>query len=79
VYNTFYLYSTYSPYCTTYDTAFISPTTFHFQNDSLLQQLLGAQIPLGTGLGFAHKYRGDNGVSVTGYGDGASNQGECLS
>jgi pyruvate dehydrogenase E1 component alpha subunit len=38
--------------------------------------IVGAQIPLGTGLAFANKYRGDNSVTMTYFGDGASNQGQ---
>ncbi len=38
--------------------------------------IVAAQVPLGTGLGFAHKYRGDGGIAVTYFGDGASNQGQ---
>jgi pyruvate dehydrogenase E1 component alpha subunit len=38
--------------------------------------IVGAQVPLGTGLAFANKYRGSNAVSFTYFGDGASNQGQ---
>ncbi len=38
--------------------------------------IVAAQVPLGTGLGFAHKYRNDGGLAVTYFGDGASNQGQ---
>ncbi|PZN95666.1 MAG: pyruvate dehydrogenase (acetyl-transferring) E1 component subunit alpha [Alphaproteobacteria bacterium] len=38
--------------------------------------IVAAQVPLGTGLAFAHKYRGDGGIAVTYFGDGASNQGQ---
>ncbi|AKR55507.1 pyruvate dehydrogenase E1 component subunit alpha [Youhaiella tibetensis] len=38
--------------------------------------IVGAQASLGTGLAFASKYRGDNTVSLTYFGDGASNQGQ---
>ena len=38
--------------------------------------IVGAQVSLGTGLGFAHKYRGDGGVCLAYFGDGASNQGQ---
>jgi pyruvate dehydrogenase E1 component alpha subunit len=38
--------------------------------------IVGAQVPLGTGLAFAAKYRGDKNVSLTYFGDGAANQGQ---
>ncbi len=38
--------------------------------------IVGAQVPLGTGLAFAHKYKEDGGISVTYTGDGAINQGQ---
>lgn len=38
--------------------------------------IVGAQIPLGTGLAFAHQYRKDGGVCLAYMGDGASNQGQ---
>ena len=38
--------------------------------------IVGAQVSLGTGLAFAHKYRGNDNVSLTYFGDGASNQGQ---
>ncbi|MDQ3482894.1 MAG: thiamine pyrophosphate-dependent enzyme, partial [Pseudomonadota bacterium] len=38
--------------------------------------IVGAQVSLGTGLAFAHKYRGDGGVCLTYFGDGAANQGQ---
>ena len=38
--------------------------------------IVGAQIPLGTGLAFAHKYKGDGGVAQADCGDGAINQGQ---
>jgi pyruvate dehydrogenase E1 component alpha subunit len=38
--------------------------------------IVGAQVPLGAGLAFAHKYNGDGGVCVAYFGDGASNQGQ---
>ena len=38
--------------------------------------IVGAQVPLGTGLGFAHRYRDDGRISVTYLGDGAINQGQ---
>jgi pyruvate dehydrogenase E1 component alpha subunit len=38
--------------------------------------IVGAQVSLGAGLAFGHKYRGDGGICVAYYGDGASNQGQ---
>ena len=38
--------------------------------------IVGAQVSLGAGLGFAHKYRNDGGVCLAYFGDGASNQGQ---
>ncbi|MEQ9362567.1 MAG: pyruvate dehydrogenase (acetyl-transferring) E1 component subunit alpha [Rhodospirillales bacterium] len=38
--------------------------------------IVGAQVPLGTGLAFAHKYKGDGGVCMAYFGDGAINQGQ---
>ncbi|HWM32340.1 MAG TPA: pyruvate dehydrogenase (acetyl-transferring) E1 component subunit alpha [Methyloceanibacter sp.] len=38
--------------------------------------IVGAQVPLGTGLAFASKYRGTDNVSLTYFGDGAANQGQ---
>ena len=38
--------------------------------------IVGAQIALGTGLAFAHKYREDGGVCLAYMGDGAVNQGQ---
>ena len=38
--------------------------------------IVGANVPLGTGIAFAHKYQKDNGVCLTYFGDGAVNQGQ---
>ena len=40
--------------------------------------IVGAQIPLGAGLAFANRYRGNDSVSFTYFGDGASNQGQVF-
>eukprot|EP00903_Cladosiphon_okamuranus_P001608 g1606.t1 len=38
--------------------------------------IVGAQVSLGTGLGFANKYRENGNVAMAFFGDGASNQGQ---
>ena len=38
--------------------------------------IVGAQVPLGTGLAFANYYRGNDNVCLTYFGEGASNQGQ---
>jgi pyruvate dehydrogenase E1 component alpha subunit len=38
--------------------------------------IVGAQVPIGTGLAFAHKYKGDGGLAMAYMGDGAFNQGQ---
>jgi pyruvate dehydrogenase E1 component subunit alpha len=38
--------------------------------------IVGAQVSLGTGLGFKHQYAGDGGVCLAYFGDGAANQGQ---
>jgi pyruvate dehydrogenase E1 component alpha subunit len=38
--------------------------------------IVAAQVPIGAGLAFANKYRGNNNVSMAYFGDGAANQGQ---
>jgi pyruvate dehydrogenase E1 component alpha subunit len=40
--------------------------------------IVGAQVSIGAGLGFANWYRGNKGVAVAYFGEGASNQGQCF-
>ncbi|RKP31439.1 hypothetical protein METBISCDRAFT_30153 [Metschnikowia bicuspidata] len=40
--------------------------------------IVGAQVALGAGLAFAHKYRGERNATFTLYGDGAANQGQVF-
>lgn len=38
--------------------------------------IVGAQVPIGSGLAFANRYRGNDSVCFTYFGDGAANQGQ---
>ncbi|MFO1243327.1 MAG: pyruvate dehydrogenase (acetyl-transferring) E1 component subunit alpha [Rickettsiales bacterium] len=38
--------------------------------------IVGAQVPIGTGIAFAFKYRNQNNVCLTYFGDGSANQGQ---
>jgi pyruvate dehydrogenase E1 component alpha subunit len=38
--------------------------------------IVGAQVPIGTGLAFAHKYKNDGCLNFAYFGDGAANQGQ---
>ena len=38
--------------------------------------IVGGQVPIGTGLAFAHQYKKDGGACMTYFGDGAINQGQ---
>ncbi|SPP89227.1 probable pyruvate dehydrogenase E1 component subunit alpha, mitochondrial [Drosophila guanche] len=40
--------------------------------------IVGAQVPVGAGVALAHQYRGDGGVCIACYGDGAANQGQVF-
>lgn len=40
--------------------------------------IVGAQVPLGAGVALACKYKGNNGVCLALYGDGAANQGQIF-
>ncbi|MEO1043325.1 MAG: pyruvate dehydrogenase (acetyl-transferring) E1 component subunit alpha [Pseudomonadota bacterium] len=40
--------------------------------------IVGAQVSIGAGLGFANKYKGNGNVSFTYFGDGAANQGQVF-
>jgi len=54
--------------------------SMHMYNDNFFggNGIVGAQVPLGTGIAFAHKYKDDGRVCVSLYGDGASNQGQVF-
>ena len=38
--------------------------------------IVGAQVPIGTGIAFANKYKGNNNIAITFLGDGAVSQGQ---
>lgn len=40
--------------------------------------IVGAQVPLGLGLSFAHQYKGEPNLTIALYGDGAANQGQVF-
>lgn len=40
--------------------------------------IVGAQVPLGAGVALACQYKGNGGVCLALYGDGASNQGQVF-
>lgn len=40
--------------------------------------IVGASVPIGAGLAFANKYRGDDRISLCYFGDGAANQGQVF-
>lgn len=40
--------------------------------------IVGAQVPVGAGIGLAQKYLGNNATTLTLYGDGAANQGQVF-
>ncbi|KCV70778.1 pyruvate dehydrogenase E1 component subunit alpha [Fonticula alba] len=40
--------------------------------------IVGAQVPLGAGIAFAHKYNGRKNICLAAYGDGAANQGQVF-
>lgn len=50
---------------------FFSKEHFYFGGNGIV----GAQIPIGTGIAFAEKYKGTDNLCVTMFGDGASRQG----
>lgn len=38
--------------------------------------IVGAQIPLGTGIAYAQKFKGKPNITISAMGDGAANQGQ---
>ncbi|KAI9021310.1 mitochondrial pyruvate dehydrogenase E1 component beta subunit [Hyaloraphidium curvatum] len=52
---------------------YVIPNNFYGGNG-----IVGAQIPLGAGIAFAQKYRGEKTMTFSLYGDGAANQGQAF-
>jgi len=54
--------------------------SMHMYTDTLFggNGIVGAQVPVGAGIAFAHAYKDDGNVCVSLYGDGAANQGQIF-
>jgi len=52
--------------------------SMHMYTDTMFggNGIVGAQVPVGAGIAFAHTYKEDGGVCIALYGDGAANQGQ---
>ena len=54
--------------------------SMHFYNSNLYggYGIVGSQVPIGTGVAFAMKYKKEDNIALAMYGDGASNQGQVF-